>query len=512
MMSALGYGLYESAMHNFRTNNVIIDTLVAALLSGMMGLVFAYYEKIISGIKSWIAHARLGNQHVLKIPRIAKDFYGLFVGDRKDTPNQDFINLLWYITHMTHIIQPNEKYNIKDSDSDEKVHMIPPHCILSLYAHGCTLLKPDENATFTLPFRSFLIKITLKCAPPLIPAMMYAKPSQSNDEAPKQDNEYFVLSIVQKSKWSVLDHGKRYEDIVILHDFIKMIRDKREEIKMRETWRPVLYRIFIQSETVSSCNIRWSAKRIINHKNFHNVILDKHIHESLLHDLHQFMQNKEWYKELGVPYKRGYLFHGPPGTGKTSIIQAICNETQSHIYTFDLGKLSSDDALDSAFDMIPDKCILLMEDIDCASDIVLRRDIRENKQREKSAQVKKDDKEIKESEMTLSTLLNHLDGIGNVDGRIIIMTTNHPEHLDPALVRPGRVDMQFHLDFCSHYQIMEILKLYFPKYMNDIACFQETERLVTANQPYSKSPAFVTNMCLYHSQCPENAIKAIVAL
>jgi DNA polymerase III delta prime subunit len=129
---------------------------------------------------------------------------------------------------------------------------------------------------------------------------------------------------------------------------------------------------------------------------------------------------------MGLSYKRGYLLQGPPGTGKTSAVMAIANESKRDMYCLDLSKLENDLELDALFRLIPTDCVVLLDDVDCMSPVTHRRTLGPVANPPPS--------------LTLGALLNHLDGALCNHGRIFIMTANHVERLDPALIRPGRMD------------------------------------------------------------------------
>ncbi|KAJ3241871.1 hypothetical protein HDU81_009733 [Chytriomyces hyalinus] len=277
-----------------------------------------------------------------------------------------------------------------------------------------------------------------------------------------------------------------------------------------------------------------------------SVALDETQETLLLKDLETFAQDKEFYKRMGLPYRRGYLFSGKPGTGKTSLINAISATYNRDLYYINLQDIKTDNELQSAFSSVPKKSIIVFEDIDAQSGEVhsrerrfaLRKVERFKSFKEKEAERKKKKQEADEAKLleavvedkpegdaevaegspkvkkakeltfddivcdveddfssdfgmgmggfgsmmgpslpggmgfgdlklgkgslfsgfTLSMLLNCLDGHMLNEDVIIIMTTNHPEVLDSALIRPGRIDLHLSLGYCTHYQLNRMLQ------------------------------------------------------
>lgn len=136
-----------------------------------------------------------------------------------------------------------------------------------------------------------------------------------------------------------------------------------------------------------------------------------------------------------MPYRRGYLLYGPPGTGKTSFVQAVAGALKLNICYLNLsGGRFDDDGLNRALNDAPAHSIILLEDID---GIFVERE---------AVSVQKKGRNV-----SFSGLLNALDGVRSQEGRITIMTTNHREKLDPALLRPGRADVHVKLNYASHF-------------------------------------------------------------
>lgn len=185
-------------------------------------------------------------------------------------------------------------------------------------------------------------------------------------------------------------------------------------------------------------------------REYNSVILDNHLAESILGDVREFLNSREWYSARGIPYKRGYLLHGPPGCGKTSYVMALAGELGYDICQMNLGNSAlSDERLNYLMNVIPPNSIVLLEDIDAA--FLNRDDMDPNKSAYRGL-----------GQLTLSGILNVLDGVASSEDRILFMTTNYPDRLDPALTRPGRVDMKAYIGFASDEQLAKAFEKFYP--------------------------------------------------
>ncbi|KAJ6449504.1 P-loop containing nucleoside triphosphate hydrolase protein [Mycena vitilis] len=186
----------------------------------------------------------------------------------------------------------------------------------------------------------------------------------------------------------------------------------------------------------------WGAPVIRGHRSFGTLVLPKEIKRLLLSDTTEFLASEGWYASAGVPYRRGYLLHGAPGTGKSTTVHALATELGLEVFCLSLAGEGQDDyTLSRLVNCSPPRSILLIEDIDCAFP-----------SRKGDADVETHPPRPK---VTLGGLLNVLDSVAGQEGRLVFATTNHVERLDPALIRPGRIDVKLQQMFLRFYPLPE---------------------------------------------------------
>lgn len=288
----------------------------------------------------------------------------------------------------------------------------------------------------------------------------------------------------------------------------------------------------------------WDEVHFSSTRSFSNIFFKGK--EDIVKKLDFFLNNKEWYYDKGIPYSLGIGMHGPPGTGKTSLIKAIGNYSNRHIVVISLKIIKTKKQLDSIFfeeryntdnkkgSIGFDKKIVVFEDIDCIGDIVMDREKKKKKtmtglgkklnfdELSTSSKINVGDLletivatekatekmceypkvPVDEEPITLDDILNLWDGIRETPGRIMIISSNHYYDLDPALIRPGRIDITLELSYASHQIIKDIYSHLFGEELDE-------DILNKINDNYY-SPAEIINIYMNEERNKEKFIKRLM--
>jgi len=212
----------------------------------------------------------------------------------------------------------------------------------------------------------------------------------------------------------------------------------------------------------------WDSVKEKTRRPLSSVVLEDGVIDSIIKDARDFMAMESWYVKTGIPHRRGYLLYGPPGTGKSSTIFALAGELGVEIYSLSLASKFVDDAyLSRAAASIPKHSIFLIEDIDCAFRARESSDDEPEVQPQHYPAFPPGMMATGKSAVTLSGLLNVLDGVGSEEGKLFFATTNYIDRLDPALIRPGRIDMKVQYHLASRKQAAELYRRFFSEGSSD---------------------------------------------
>jgi len=252
----------------------------------------------------------------------------------------------------------------------------------------------------------------------------------------------------------------------------RLLNECRAAFSKNDENRTIIYRGGLRKGTSEPTWTRCSTRAS---RPFSTVVLDESVKQSLLDDMSDYLhpRTRRWYSNRGIPYRRGYLLYGPPGTGKSSLSFAIAGYFKLKIYIVSLNSPSmNEENLGSLFDELPKRCLVLLEDIDTAGLTHTRDEIQvddakpaEGGPGSTTTVVSNDNSS---GRLSLSALLNIIDGVSSHEGRVLVMTTNHIEKLDEALIRPGRVDMTVKFDLADTDIIITIFRAIFATLDDDI--------------------------------------------
>lgn len=240
----------------------------------------------------------------------------------------------------------------------------------------------------------------------------------------------------------------------------------------------------------------WTGVNLNHPATFEKLAMDPELKKAVKDDLDRFVRRKDYYRRVGKAWKRGYLLYGPPGTGKSSLIAAMANYLKFDIYDLELTEVRSNLDLRRYLLETANRSILVVEDIDCSVEFA-----------DRNSDESDSPKSRKEHQMTLSGLLNFIDGLWSScgDERIIVFTTNHKEKLDPALLRPGRMDMHIHMSYCTPPGFRVLASNYLK--IKEHPLFAEIEELIRKVQV---TPAEVAEQLLQHEEAESALEKFIV--
>jgi hypothetical protein len=395
-------------------------------------------------------------------------------------------------------IKPLDIYSKRESDKNEKNSSI------------FDMFIPDQYDSFYLDAEK-----KIQC---------WIKLSKDNDDSEEKDKK-----LPKKNHIIKLFSENKNTSIYNIEDFIENCLKEYNKYIEEQTIKDQYYFSFNYSE---DNDLNFSEKIFNTNRTFNSVFFENK--ENYVKTIEFFINNEAWYKNKGIPYHYGILLHGNPGCGKTSIIKATLEYTKRHAIVVPLNRVKTCGELESIFfkneingkNIPTEKRIYIFEDIDCLCDVIKERDEEEKNIKKKDDDIKNSfeflmkltDTSIKKSnnpddELNLSCLLNIFDGILETPGRIIILTSNFPQKIDKALLRPGRIDFNMELKKASLKIIKEIIIYFYDLPNNEINNIDELFKHY--ENDYTLTPAKIMNICqnnIYDHSKAINDIRKLLKL
>ncbi|GLT35418.1 hypothetical protein SLA2020_098720 [Shorea laevis] len=288
--------------------------------------------------------------------------------------------------------------------------------------------------------------------------------TSSKTDPPNQISLSIQPAPDEKRKYMLTFHKR--DQKLITESYISHVLEEGKTIAARNRQR----KLYTNNPSDNWCGYqmrKWSEVDFEHPSTFDTLAMETKKKEQIKKDLIAFSKGKGYYVKIGKAWKRGYLLYGPPGTGKSSMIAAMANLLHYDVYDLELTTIKDNTELKRLLIDTSNKSIIVIEDIDCSLDLTGQREKKKEEEKDKKEGetdvVKKiKEEEKKESKVTLSGLLNSIDGLWSVCGeeKIFVFTTNYKEKLDPALIRRGRMDLHIEMSYCCFEAFKVLAKNY----------------------------------------------------
>jgi len=488
MIHSFLYLLQNDIMKETKTSNIYIDFFINFILISLINFLYNDSKFLINSIKrrvfeysSLYLFNNINSEIIIETQNSIMDRCGVKIS--KFIYSKTFQAITYYIKKNN----PNGIYSKREPDKNER----ESNPVFDLFI-------PDQHKPFLIE-NNKKIYCTMN---------LYEDIYETNKDKADLNKKHIIKLFSYDKNTTILDIENFVEKCLIIYKNYSNNKSVEEQY----------YFCYINGEDNGE-TLNFNEKIFSTNRTFDTVFFEQKY--NYMQKLDFFINNEEWYKKKGIPYHLGILLHGEPGCGKTSIIKATLEQTGRNAVTIPLSRVKTCGELENIFfeceinhkNIPTNKRIYIFEDIDCLCEIIKERDDEDHKVIKNTD--KKDNIDIQwellnkladrndssnnstnpDDELNLSCILNLFDGIIEMPGRIIIMTTNYPDKIDKALLRHGRIDMNIELKKASCNIILEILSSFYEYSIDEIINICYKNNVDIKDNVYTYTPAYIVNVC-----------------